>query len=104
MDLDSRLELEALKYREELNHVKNIEQEFVNVQGIEENSYIAKSNSDRSIENVRKKTNSYKGDFRKINMKHLPAKFLHLRIKGKISKLNFLAKICFLIKLKRHLF
>ena len=48
--LNSRLELEALKYRSELNHGKNLEREFVSVHSREENSYIAKSNSDRSID------------------------------------------------------
>ena len=57
--LDSRLEIEALKYRSELNHAKNLEQEFVGVHSRKENSYRTADSCNNSI-----KSNSCKHDFR----------------------------------------
>ena len=87
--------MEALQYQSELNHAKNLEREFVNVHSKEENSYIAKSNSNRSIENScnnSSKADSYKGDFREKKHKAFPGKGSEFGISGQNFESGFLGQ------------
>ena len=79
----------------------------MNVQGVEENSYIAKSNNNHSIEILRNNSseaNSYKGDFRENKHNIFPSKVSLFGDRRQNFETEFPSQNHFSIDLKRHLF